>query len=380
LNHLLKAMGFWVWGLIAIGLSLSLIVANYRMLSIVRVHDVSISAAPRRSAEFSAPAQSALQAGLWQQALQNLGSAELKHGLTSFDEKTIHYSKAYAGIKLHNLKFAQTELEKALATGAATAVERDQYLRTLLGIAAATSQYQKTVDYGEQLVDAGSATPADMTLMAQGYYELKDCAHTAILADEAAAASIKAGEIPKENLFLFKLSCASDAGDNAAMVPILIGLIRLNNKSVYWNTLLRIERQDERDDRNLLMIYRIMYATNAMTAGSDYIEMAQLLRDGAMPAEAQTVLQKAMSGGLLDDQKERVDRLFNSLGTRTEAGERILGRPADAAAANPTRELDVKPEEMDASPGLTPRVLELWRLYAETRRFAQHLPGISRDP
>jgi hypothetical protein len=80
-------------------------------------------------------AQSALQAGLWQEALQSLESAELERGLTSFDKKTIHYSKAFAQIKLHNLKFAQTELEKALATGAATAVEKDQYIHILFGIA-----------------------------------------------------------------------------------------------------------------------------------------------------------------------------------------------------------------------------------------------------
>src|SRR5580704_13091381 len=38
MNHLLKAMGFWVWGLIAIGLSVS-VVSSYRMLSVYKSHD-----------------------------------------------------------------------------------------------------------------------------------------------------------------------------------------------------------------------------------------------------------------------------------------------------------------------------------------------------
>ncbi len=33
MNHLLKAMGFWVWGLVAIGLSVSVVSVSYRMLS-----------------------------------------------------------------------------------------------------------------------------------------------------------------------------------------------------------------------------------------------------------------------------------------------------------------------------------------------------------
>ena len=93
------------------------------------------------------------------------------------------------------------------------------------------------------------------------------------------------------------------------MVPVLHELIRLNNKSSYWNTLLRIERQDERDDRNTLMIYRLMYNTNSMTVDTDYIEMAQLLADAALPGEAQAVLEKAMSSGVVkDEHKERTTR------------------------------------------------------------------------
>ena len=90
------------------------------------------------------------------------------------------------------------------------------------------------------------------------------------------------------------------------MDAVLGDLIRLTNKTTYWNTLLRIERQDERDDHNMLMIYRIMYNTNAMNADTDYIEMAQLLGDAALPGEADAVLNKALADGIIkDEQKER---------------------------------------------------------------------------
>jgi outer membrane protein assembly factor BamD (BamD/ComL family) len=288
-------------------------------------------------------AQKDLQSGQWADALKNLDAAETKSGLKPFDLKTIYYFKGFANIKLNNLKAAQAEFEKSLATGAASAEDKTSMTRTLFGIAASTQQFQKTIDYGKEMVDAGTATANDQAIIAQSYFQLKDCKNSAIWADKAIGASRKAGEAPKENLYLFKLQCASDASDNAAMIPVLSDLIRLNNKSTYWNTLLRIERQDERDDHNTLMLYRVMYDTNSMTAGSDYVEMAQLLGDSALPAEAQTVLEKAIAGGLITDaQKERTNRLLNSFKTRADADRKGQAQLDAEATKNPAGELDVK--------------------------------------
>jgi outer membrane protein assembly factor BamD (BamD/ComL family) len=288
-------------------------------------------------------AQKALQAGQWAEAIKNLDAALTKSPLTPFDEASIYRFHGFANIKLNNLKAAQVDYEKAFATGALSSEDKTQMQRTLFTIAATTSQYQKTIDYGKEMTDAGTATPNDVAIMAQSYYQLKDCKNAAVWADKAVAAARKAGEAPKENLYLFKLQCASDAGDNAAMVPVLSDLIRLNNKSTYWNTLLRIERQDERDDHNTLMIYRIMYDTGSMTVGTDYIEMAQLLGDAGLPGEAQTTLEKAMSAGLINDQqKERTTRLLNSFKARAETDKKSQAQFDAEATKNPAGELDVK--------------------------------------
>jgi tetratricopeptide (TPR) repeat protein len=288
-------------------------------------------------------AQKALQANQWAEAIKNLEAAETKSGLTPFDEKTIYYLKGFANIKLGNLKVAQALLEKALATGAASSEDKVGYTRTLFGIAASTSQFQKTIEYGKEMVDAGSATTNDLAIIAQSYYLSKDCKNTVIWVDKAVAAARRALETPKDNMYLFKLQCASDAADTPAMAAALNELIRLTNKSSYWNTLLRIERQDERDDHNTLMIYRVMYDTASMTAGSDYIEMAQLLGDAALPGEAQVVLEKAISGGLIkDEQKERTTRLVNSFKTRAEADKKGQAQLDAEASKNSAGELDTK--------------------------------------
>jgi tetratricopeptide (TPR) repeat protein len=122
-----------------------------------------------------------------------------------------------------------------------------------------------------------------------------------------------------------------------------VDLIRLTNKTSYWNTFLRIERQDERDDHNLLMIYRVMYNTNSMNVDTDYIEMAQLLADVALPGEAAAVLGKAMSGNIIkDDHKERTARLLKSLQDRADADRKGLPQQEAEAGKSAAGELDVK--------------------------------------
>jgi tetratricopeptide (TPR) repeat protein len=80
-----------------------------------------------------------------------------------------------------------------------------------------------------------------------------------------------------------------------------------------------------------------------MTVGADFIEMAQLLGDAALPAEAQAVLEKAMSKSLIgDQQKERTTRLLNSFKSRAEADKKGQAQFEAEATKNPAGELDVK--------------------------------------
>jgi hypothetical protein len=293
-------------------------------------------------------AQQALQAGNWTEALRQLTAAAAKSPLTVFDRKTIADFRGFAYVRLNNLRAAQDAYEAALTTGAYTPEEAQKTNQMVFRLAAGNQDYATAVAYGEQLTAAGTANVDDLAVMSQIYYLQKDCKNSAVWADKAISAARKAGEAPKENLFQFKLQCASDAGDNAAMATVLVDLIKLTNKTNYWNTLLRIERQDERDDHNLLMIYRVMYDTDSMTAGSDYMEMAQLLGDAALPGEAAAVIEKAVSLNKFTEQKDkdRAARLANSLKPRAEADKKGEAAFDAEAAKNAAGELDIKSGEV----------------------------------
>jgi hypothetical protein len=289
-------------------------------------------------------AQKAMQASQWNEALKNLEAAEQKSPLTAYDKLKIDEFKANCYVRLNNLKAAQTSYEAMVATGALPADELPKTYRALFQLAASNQQGAKAIEYGKQSFDAGVMQTNDLLIMSQLYYQQKDCKSSGVWGDRAVAAFKKAGEAPKEVLFQIKLQCAADASETAGEISALYDLVRLTNKTSYWNNLIRLERQDERDDHNTLMIYRIMYDTTAMQADTDYIEMAQLLGDAALPGEAQMVLEKLMStpGVLKDDHKERTTRLLNAMKTRADADKKGLPALDAEASKNAAGQLDVK--------------------------------------
>ncbi len=292
-------------------------------------------------------AQKAMQAQQWGEMIKQLESAEQVSGLTTYDKKTIYDFKGFAYIKQNNLKAAEASYEQAVATGGYSPEELARTNKMLFQLAASNQQNAKALEYGKTVTDSPGATPNDFLIMTQLYYQQKDCKNADAWADKASAAYRKAGEAPKEVLYQIKLQCASDAGDNAAMSASLVDLVRLTNKTQYWNNLIRLERQDERDDHNTLMIYRVMYDTNSMNADTDYIEMAQLLQDGGLPGEAAAVLEKASSSGILkDEHKERTNRLLAALKTRADTDQKTLTQQDAEAQKSAQGELAVKVGEV----------------------------------
>jgi Tetratricopeptide repeat len=287
-------------------------------------------------------AQKAMQANQWAEAIKNLEAAETKSGLTTYDKKTIYEFKGIAYVRLNNLKAAQTAYEAAVATGGYPADQLPKTYRLLFQLAA-NNQSPKAIEYGKQVAESGAAAPGDFLIMSQIYYQQKNCKEAAAWGDKAVVAFKKAGETPKEVLYQIKLQCASDASDSAGMIAALYDLVRLNNKTNYWNNLIRLERQDERNDHNILMIYRIMYDTASMNADTDYNEMAQLLGDASLPGEAEMVLERLMSSGLLkDDHKERTTRLLNAMKARADTDKKSLPQLEAEASKNPAGQLDLK--------------------------------------
>jgi tetratricopeptide (TPR) repeat protein len=162
MRALLNSLGLTIWSSIAIVLAVGLALVGYRVSVNMKdspatpdgatVRIASIAPSPYLSVtpslERVAPlmhgqkfsrviepqmraAEAALQAGRWQDVLDNAQTAEHKQGITIFDTKTINHFKAYAHLQLHNSSAALTDFERVLATGAATPEETALISRTV---------------------------------------------------------------------------------------------------------------------------------------------------------------------------------------------------------------------------------------------------------
>lgn len=286
----------------------------------------------RKIAKELIAAQKALQTGKWSDGLKNLQAADGKSGLTPFDHKTIDDLKAYAYVKLGNMPAAEQAWEAALQTGACSPADTLRFTRAVFQLSYNAHDYAKAIDYGKKLIALGQGGEDIYAVIGQGYYLTNNCQQADVYMDKAIAASRKAGKAPQEGYYQIKLRCAFDAKDNAAEIRLFADLARLTNKPEYWNSLLRLERQNTRQDKNLLMIYRLMYNTNSMKVSSDYVEMAQLLGDAALPEEATAVVQKAIASGVVQPaQSARVNRLLTEMQKRSTADRKgIPGYVRDA--------------------------------------------------
>jgi tetratricopeptide (TPR) repeat protein len=167
MRALLNSLGLTLWSSIAIVLAVGLALVGYRLSLSMKdsaatmrpptARIASASPAPFPSVEPSFSdgtpaihgqrfsrviepeinaAEAALQAGQWQEVLDDAQAAERKQGITVFDTKTINHFKAYAHLKLHDNSAALTDFERVLATGIATPEEVASISKTVSALRA----------------------------------------------------------------------------------------------------------------------------------------------------------------------------------------------------------------------------------------------------
>src|ERR1700731_1590718 len=183
MSNLLKGMGFWMWGLIAIGLSLSLVSVSYRMLSVYRSHDpsassqsseagskVEVASPPALFSERTEEAPAALKetgvdassqraiaareltaarnaARADQEALNSLEAAEPKAPPATYESKSSQEFKGYSSVNLDKFRATQSAYETALSRGAYKEEELVRVFRALFQLAAALQQPAKAIEY-----------------------------------------------------------------------------------------------------------------------------------------------------------------------------------------------------------------------------------------
>jgi tetratricopeptide (TPR) repeat protein len=196
MRALLNSLGLTIWSSIAIVLAVGLALVGYRVSMNLKEAPqtaalaVSVASPPpasllsvtpslekvtplMRGQKFSRviepqmrAAQAALQAGRWQDVLDNAQTAERKQGITVFDTKTINHFKAYAHLQLHEPSAALTDFERVLATGAATPEETALISKTVSALQARVESEKNILPLPEDVAPAPESAAPSTTVQA----------------------------------------------------------------------------------------------------------------------------------------------------------------------------------------------------------------------
>jgi tetratricopeptide (TPR) repeat protein len=199
--------------------------------------------------------------------------------------------------------------------------------RKLLLSAIQNRQYDSAIEYGQQLVDGKSTEPTDISMVAQSYFSLSDCSNAEIWARKAKDAFQKAGIEPDEALRRIAACCVP--GRNIPRIVL-------------------DPAQKERIDR-------LLSKTDAAKAesGGPLVRLGELYYGFGEYELAIESIQLGLSKG----QIAHLDEAYVYLGRAEQA----VGDFEEARNAF---------NKLKDVPGISPRVLRLWTLYAETQLSA----------
>jgi tetratricopeptide (TPR) repeat protein len=208
--------------------------------------------------------------------------------------------------------------------------------RKLLLSAAQDRQYDLAIEYGQQLLDEKSAAPADLSIVAQSYLSISDCANAQFWAQKAKEAFQKAGLEPDEALRRVAACCGSRRDK-----PLIV-----------------------LDSAQRARINQLLNRTEAAKAnsGGPFVRLGELYY-GFHEYELAIV---AIQRGLNKGQIAHLDDAYVYLGLAEQAvGDLEEARKAFAKLKN--------------VPDISPRVLRLWTLYAETQLSASKFESATEN-
>ena len=196
--------------------------------------------------------------------------------------------------------------------------------RKLLLSAVQNRQFDSAIEYGQQLVDGKSAAPADLSIIALSYLSLNDCANAEFWDLKAKEAFQTAGRAPDEALRRIAACCAS--GRDKPRIVL--------------------------DSAQKGHIDQLLNRTEAAKAdsGGPFVRLGELYYGFGKYELAIAAIQR----GLIKGQISHVDEAYVYLGLSEQA----VGDLEEARSAF---------SKLKDVPGISPRVLRLWTLYAETQ-------------
>ena len=230
---------------------------------------------------------------------------------------------------------AAQQLEAAFATGKVPGNEAGRLAETLAGIYAQQHNNAKAMQWVEKAKAAGDNDAGIRQI--QDYVQGNSGDFGQIARDNSAKiqAAESGGRRPEEDDLLRLADAYRHTGNKAGDLQVKEKLVTYfpTNKQYVGIYLSDLPGKAGFSSRFSLDLLRLRLATGNVTTAADYMEMAQLLLQAGLPAEAKTVVDKGYAAGVLGTGAEaaRQQRLRDLITkTVTESAASLAKRTADA--------------------------------------------------
>jgi hypothetical protein len=196
---------------------------------------------------------------------------------------------------------AAQQLEAAFATGKVPGNEAGQLAETIAGIYAQQHSNAKAMQWVEKAKAAGDNGAGIRQI--QDYVQGSSGDYGQIARDNAAKvqAAISGGRRPEEDDLLRLADAYRHTGNKAGDLQVKEQLVTYypSNKQYVGIYLSDLPGKPGFSSRFSLDLLRLRLASGNVTTAADYMEMAQLLLQAQLPAEAKVVVDKGYTAGVL---------------------------------------------------------------------------------
>jgi hypothetical protein len=239
---------------------------------------------------------------------------------------------------------AAQNLEAAFATGKVPPAEAGALAESIAGAYASIKSNAKALQWVEKAKAAGDSSASLRQI--QDYVQGSSGDYGQIARDNAAkiAAAESAGRRPDEDDLLRLADAYRRTGNKAGDLQVKEKLVTYyaSNKQYVGIYLSDVVGKPGFSSRFALDLLRLRLNSGNLTAAADYMEMAQLLLQAQLPAEAKAVVDKGYAAGVLGTgpeaaRQQRLRDLTNK--NAVDAAASIAKRAADAKAAKDGNDL-----------------------------------------
>jgi len=189
-------------------------------------------------------------------------------------------------------------LEGQLDSGFLPQSAQASYYRNLIGLAYKQPDYHKAIDYGQQLIKMGDASPEVYQWVGQAYYELKDYKSAVDFFNNLVTQKEKAGRKPDRNELILLQSSYLKAGNKDAARATLQKVVKYYPDASTWQALLHDVKTARLDKVQKLQLYRLMHATKNLQDYKDFMAYSDAATAMGLLAESQQVLEDGLKANV----------------------------------------------------------------------------------